>query len=79
MPSMGHPHDGLDELAASTLNILVTYPEELADNLRYISETEQTVVCDMMRLVIDTVVAEHPDLSGYLSDREAVFLEELNK
>jgi hypothetical protein len=78
-PRMGHPHDGLDELAASTLNILVTYPEELADNLRYISETEQTVVCDMMRLVIDTVVAEHPDLSGYLSDREAVFLEELNK
>lgn len=77
MPSMGHPHDGLDELAASTLNILVTYPEDMAGKLRYLPEDQQRVVLDMMRLVVDATTAEHPNLQGYLADRESVFMEAL--
>ncbi len=77
--AMGHPYDGVDELAASTLNIMITYPEDFARNLQLVSQDDRDAVLDVVRLTIDQTAEAHPNLRGYLSDREAEFMEALNK
>lgn len=76
---MGHPHDGVDELAASTLNVTISYPEDFARNLQLVSQDDREAILEVVRLTIDQTAQAHPKLRGYLSDREAVFMEALNR
>lgn len=78
-PAMGHPHDSFDELVASTMNALISFPEDFALKVKYLSNpAEQQAVIDMVRLTIDQTRETNPDLQGYLSDIEAKFLTAVN-
>lgn len=78
-PDMGHPFDNLDELAASTLNIMITYPEEFAQKVRVLPEDEKQAILQVVRLVVDEVRNTHPGLDGYLFTEEAEFVTALNR
>jgi|GEM_PF-3196881 len=71
---MGHPYEGIDELAASTLNILVSFPTAYAENIRALDNDEQDAIIDMTRLLIDETVRTNPELKEFFVEREARLL-----
>jgi hypothetical protein len=75
--AMGHPHDNLDELAASTVNILISYPDTLAIKLRYLDEDKKVAVLNVVDVVVGEVVRNHPNLKAYLSEARSKLLEQL--
>lgn len=76
---MGHPFDNLDELAASTVNLLLSYPKEMAANIAVLPQEEQSQLINLMRLVVDQITVHHSGLSGYLTDAEATLMDELHR
>ncbi len=77
-PLMGHPQDGIDETAASAVNLVISFPDDMALKLKYLPEDQQQVVVRVIRNVIDQIVEHHPDLRGYLAQKEAYFMEQLH-
>jgi hypothetical protein len=76
---MGHPYEGIDELAASTLNILLSFPTTYAENIRALDSDEQDAIIDMTRLLIDETVRTNPELRELLVEREAQLLDAIRQ
>ena len=75
--NMGHSYDGVDELAASTINILLSFPEQLATNISALPEDQKQAVVGVVRTVIDELARTNPDIAVMLHDREASLMEVL--
>ena len=76
---MGHPYEGIDELAASTLNILLSFPTTYAENIRALDSDEQDAIIDMTRLLIDETVRTNPQLRELLVEREVQLLDAIRQ
>ena len=75
--NMGHSYDGVDELAASTTNILLSFPDQLASSISGLPEDQKQAIIDVVRTVIDELVRTNPDIADILHDREASLMEAL--
>jgi hypothetical protein len=77
--NMGHSYDNLDELAASTINILISFPDEFAENIKDLPEDQQDAVIAVVRTVVDEIARTNPELADFMHEREATLIEAIRR
>lgn len=67
---MGHPADNWDELAASVVNTVISYPQSLAEQMDRLEPNHKEVALQIVRLVTSELVKAHPELKPYIMARQ---------